>query len=117
MALHNDTGKSGEDLAVAWLQAKGYILLHKNWRHSHYEVDVIATLNDCLHFIEVKTRTTQRFGNPEESVSRTKIKNLMEAADAFTQNYHAYKRIQFDVLAINIINEKPAYFFIEDVYL
>ena len=56
MARHMKTGELGEKLAVAFFLKKGFIILHKNWRHSHWEVDIIASHIDVLHFIEVKTR-------------------------------------------------------------
>jgi len=51
MASHNKLGKDGEDLAEAWLKEKGYEVLHRNWRHSHYEIDFIALKNKMLHII------------------------------------------------------------------
>ncbi|MFM9908090.1 MAG: YraN family protein, partial [Chitinophagaceae bacterium] len=83
MASHNETGKKGEELAAAWLEESGFCLLHRNWRHSHYEIDIIATKSNKVHFIEVKTRSSNRFGFPEESVSDKKIENLMQAAEEF----------------------------------
>ena len=77
MAKHTDTGKVGEELAVNYFSQNGYVILHKNWRHSHWEVDIIATKDNLLHFIEVKTRTTKKFGLPEESVTKKKIQNLL----------------------------------------
>ncbi len=55
MAEHNDFGKKGEALAVEWLIKKGFEVLHCNWRHGRYEVDIIARLDDVYHFIEVKS--------------------------------------------------------------
>ena len=118
MATHNETGKKGESLAADWLEKTGFALLHRNWRHSHYEVDIIATKNNMLHFIEVKTRRSNRFGYPEESVSDKKIENLMQAADEFMFRYPEWKKIQYDVLSITLQNNnEPVFFLIEDVYL
>ncbi len=72
MAHHNSTGALGEKMAIAWLVAKGFEILHQNWRHSHWEVDIIASLNNVLHFIEIKTRRTATFGYPEEDVTKKK---------------------------------------------
>ena len=47
MAKHTDTGKVGEELAVNYFSQNGYVILHKNWRHSHWEVDIIATNGRC----------------------------------------------------------------------
>lgn len=118
MAQHNNTGNFGEGLAAAYLQQNGYTLLHQNWRHSHWEVDIIASRNNVLHFIEVKTRRTKKFGHPEESVSKKKIQNLINASEEYLYQHPQWQRIQFNVLAITILhNEPPEYFLIEDVYV
>ena len=118
MAHHNTTGKAGEEMATKYLADKGYTILHRNWRHLHWETDIIATKKETLHFIEVKTRRTIKFGFPEEDVSRKKIKNLMGAAEEFLLQYPNWKRIQFDILSISIEkNKQPEFFLIEDVGL
>lgn len=118
MAQHNTTGNFGEALAATYLQQNGFTLLHQNWRHSHWEVDIIASRNNVLHFVEVKTRRTKKFGHPEESVSKKKIQNLINASAAYLQKQPQWQRIQFNVLAITILkNEAPEYFLIEDVYV
>ncbi len=118
MAQHNITGSMGEEMAVLYLQQNGFVLLHQNWRHGHWEVDVIAHKNSVLHFIEVKTRRTKNFGHPEESVNKKKIQNLVNASEEYLYQNPEWKRIQFDVLSITILKNLPAeYFLIEDVYL
>ncbi len=118
MASHNDLGKKGEGLAKVWLTEQGYELLHQNWRYSHYEVDIIARKKDILHFIEVKARSSEQFGYPEESVGKKKILNLMQAAEAYLYQFPEWKHIQYNILSILIRNNHPhEYFFIEDVYL
>ncbi|HLK27562.1 MAG TPA: YraN family protein [Puia sp.] len=118
MAKHNDLGKEGEELAVAWFKDKDYQILHCNWRHSHYEVDIIANRNNILHFIEVKARRSKTFGYPEESVGKKKIKNLMNAAEEFLIQFPEWKRIQFNVLSILLKKDnKHEYFLIEDISL
>ena len=118
MAHHNITGKVGEQMALGYLLQKGFVILHQNWRHSHWEVDVIASLDGILHFIEVKTRRTKKFGYPEEDVSRKKVTNLINASEEFLYAHPEWKRIQFDILSINLLKNEPAeFFFIEDVHL
>lgn len=118
MALHNTLGKEGENLAAAYLQTKGYIILHRNWRYSHYEIDLIALKGEKLHFIEVKMRASKRFGLPEEAVTKTKFQRLLNAADEFLFQNLQYKHVQYDVLAISRFKNTPVDFFlIEDVYL
>ncbi len=118
MAQHNHTGILGEQMAAKYLLEKGFTILHQNWRHSHWEVDLIASLNDTLHFIEVKTRRTKKFGNPEDDVTKKKMENLINASEEYLFSNPQWKKIQFDILSINIPrNEAAEYFFIEDVYI
>ena len=117
LAHHNHTGFIGEKMAAEYLLKKGFTILHQNWRHSHWEVDFIASLNSTLHFIEVKTRRSRKFGYPEEDVTKKKMENLINASEEFIYLHPEWKLIQFDVLSINIdTNKSPEFFFIEDVY-
>lgn len=118
MAHHNNTGYLGEKMAAEYLAGKGFTILHQNWRHSHWEVDFIASLNNTLHFIEVKTRRSEKFGFPEEDVTKKKMANLINASEEYLFLHPDWKRIQFDILSISISAKEPAaYFFIEDVYV
>lgn len=118
MAQHNVTGITGEALATIYLQGNGYNILYQNWRHSHWEVDIIAEKDGVLHFIEVKTRRTKKFGHPEESVGKKKIQNLINASKEYLYQQPQWKRIQFNILSITILKDEPVeYFLIEDVYL
>ncbi|HET9057647.1 MAG TPA: YraN family protein [Chitinophagaceae bacterium] len=118
MARHNTIGVQGEALACSFFTEKGYIIHYRNWRYSHYEIDIIAQNNDVLHFIEVKTRTSSLWGQPEEAVTRKKIHHLLEAGREFLYQNPQWKKIQFDVLSIQLFkNRPPEFFLIEDVYL
>jgi len=118
MASHNELGKDGEQLAVKWLEEKGYAILHRNWRHSHYEIDIVATKGKFLHFVEVKARNNSPYGNPEDSVTKKKFKNLQRAADEYLFLNPGHQWIQYDILSIIIHRNKEAeYFLIEDVFL
>ena len=118
MARHIYTGKTGEALGVVWLFGNGFTLKEQNWRHSHWEVDAIAVRDNVLHFIEIKTRRTKKFGLPEEKVGNKKIQNLINAAEAYLYKNSQWQRIQFNILSILIMKDQPVeYFLIEDVYL
>jgi putative endonuclease len=118
MAKHNDTGKIGEALAVTWFTEKGYTILYTNWRHKNLEVDIIASKNKMLYFIEVKAVTTLQYGYPEEKITEKKIKNLINASEEYLYQNPQWQRIQFDVLSITMLpNAVVEYFLIEDVYL
>jgi putative endonuclease len=118
MAQHNEVGKAGEELAVQWLREHGYTILHCNWRHSHYELDIVATKGKFLHFVEVKALNYTPTGNPEDSVTKKKFKNLQKAADEYLQQNPGHPWIQYDILSITLYrNKEPEYFLIEDVFL
>lgn len=118
MAKHNHTGIAGEKLGADYLIHAGYLIVEKNWRYGHWEVDIIATKKDTLHFIEIKTRRSKKFGQPEEKVGKKKMENLINAAEQYLYLQPQWKRIQFDILSISMLaNEPVEYFFIEDVYL
>ena len=118
MNNHNKhTGNKGEDMAAGWLQQNGYTILERNWRFGHWEVDIIASKENKLHFFEIKTRRSDRFGNPEESIGKKKMQNLRNAAEEYQYLHPEWKYVQFDVLAITMYFEKPIeYFLIDDVY-
>ena len=80
------------------------------------EIDIIASLNLKLHFVEVKTRTNSKFGLPEESVSQTKMNRLKIAAEAYLLQHPEWEKIQFDVIAIMIEKDKETIFLIDDVF-
>lgn len=118
MAEHNELGEMGEALAFNWLKKNDFEILHRNWRYSYHEIDIIATKNNLLHIIEVKTRTSNNAGYPEEFVTKKKFKNLQRAAEEYLYQHPEFKNIQFDILAITLPKYKePEYFLIEDVFL
>ncbi|HVY76372.1 MAG TPA: YraN family protein [Puia sp.] len=117
MAAHNEFGKEGEDLAAAWLSQRGFIILERNWKFSRYEIDIIASHTNGLHFIEVKSRHDDRFGFPEDWVDRKKMSHLLRAGVAYQERHPHWKFVQYDILSILITgNGSPDFFFIEDVY-
>jgi putative endonuclease len=117
MALHNELGRKGEQLAEGYLARLGYCILFRNWRCGRSEIDLVAAKDNVLHFIEVKTRRTHSFGMPEEAIDRKKLRRMIAAGSGFIRRYPQWKRIQFDVLSVSIINDEVEYFLIEDVYL
>jgi putative endonuclease len=118
MAAHNELGKFGEELGKDFLTEKNFTILFRNWKYARYEVDIIASKKNVLHFVEIKTRRGNRFGYPEESVDRKKLQCLMNAAEEFQLRFPQWKLVQYDILSISINRfNQPEFFFIEDVYL
>jgi putative endonuclease len=110
-------GTKGENAANAFLLQKGYTIIERNWRHKHWEIDIIASKNNKLHFVEVKTRSNKKFGNPEDSIDNKKMNALKKGAEAYLSMNEQWMHIQFDVIAITLANkEVQEFFLIEDVY-
>jgi len=107
MAAHNDLGKEGEEMACRWLADRGYIILEKNWKNRHEEIDLITRLDDQIVFIEVKTRSSLKYGNPEDAVSLKKQRNLVNAGHEYILKHQIDLEAQFDILSILIIDKKP----------
>lgn len=117
MASHNDTGKLGEQLAHEWAIQNGYKVLEQNWRYGRWEIDLIATKGDKLHFFEVKTRRNSQFGHPEDMVDRMKLRHFISAGTAYIRRFRGYRWVRFDILSITLdAFDKPTFFLIEDVY-
>ena len=100
MASHIELGKEAEIIAQQFLQKNGFKILNCNWRHLRYEVDIIALDRDFLVFVEVKTRSTFKFGFPDEAVDYQKEKMLIEAAEIYLEKNDLYNEVRFDIISI-----------------
>ncbi len=100
MAEHNELGKKGEEEAIAFLISIGHVLLATNYRAGHDEVDIITRHGNTLVFTEVKTRSTNYYGLPEQFVSRKKRKAMKKVAEAFLETQHFDTDIRFDIVSI-----------------
>jgi putative endonuclease len=101
MAEHNDTGRWGEELAFFHLREKGLEILEQNWRFSRAEVDIIARdAAGILIFVEVKTRTSDYFGRPEDFVSQRKEDFLARAASSYMEKIGHHGEVRFDIVSI-----------------
>ncbi len=100
MAKHNELGKKGEQLAVEFLEQKGYHIIERNYRFDKAEVDIIAQRKDTLAIIEVKTRSSIDFGNPQDFVKPKQIKNLVKAVDEYVTVNNLDVEVRFDIIAI-----------------
>ncbi len=103
MAQHNQLGKEGEKAACDYLIQKGYTILERNYRFHRNEVDIIATFNDELIAVEVKSRSSAFFGNPEEFIKSTQIQTIVKAVDAYIQQRDLDIEVRFDVISVTKI--------------
>lgn len=105
MAAHNELGKRGEAIAKDYLENLGYRILNMNWKYGRAEVDVIASQDGKLIFVEVKTRSSTDYGEPEDFVCTKKEKQLEWASSAYIEQRNHQGEIRFDIIAIVFENK------------
>lgn len=106
---HNQAfGKWGEAKAADYLKDKGYIILEMNYRTPYGEIDLIALDQQTVVFVEVKTRRTQTFGFPEDSVNSAKRTHMVNSAQVYMQTVGEMDW-RIDVIAVSIreTNQPP----------
>jgi putative endonuclease len=106
MAEHNELGKIGEELAVKYLIENGYEILQTNYVFQKAEIDIIALKNDILAVVEVKTRTSLDFGDPQDFVKPKKIKLLVKAINEYVITNDIDAEVRFDIIAIHKKNQQ-----------
>jgi putative endonuclease len=100
MATHNDLGRRGEALAKIHLEAAGYEIMDENWVFGKAEIDLIAYKEGVIIFTEVKTRTGNGFGEPEDFVDERKQKLLVQAADEYIYLMNHQGDVRFDIISV-----------------
>ncbi len=116
MAEHNELGKKGEEIALAYLRKKHYEILETNWRTGKYEVDIIAKHDNTLIIIEVKTRSSSYLVEPEFSVNKIKQQSLIRAADIYVERKDMDIEIQFDIISIIVNKNQHLIEHLEDAF-
>jgi len=104
MSKHNDLGVKGEKIAQSYLKNNNYLILETNWRHGRAEIDIICKKEGILVFVEVKTRTSDYFGKPEEFVTKKKERLMFHAANEYMELVNHLWEIRFDIISILIDN-------------
>ena len=100
MAEHNDFGNLAENLAVEFLLDKDYKILTRNFRYERAEVDIIAELDDLIVVIEVKARSYDTLIEPQEAVTKKKIKAIVMCSDFFLNENSINKEVRFDIITV-----------------
>lgn len=116
LAQHYQLGKLGEKVAKGYLLQEGYVILEENWRMGKLEVDLIADDGEQIVFIEVKTRSSVKYGLPEEAVDRDKKLNLIQAAEVYVNNIHLEVEVRFDIVAVILTTESTEVKHIKDAF-
>ena len=101
MRYRKNVGDIGENFAADLLTNSGYKVIERNYRTKAGEIDIIATKDGVLHFIEVKTRNGDQYGYPSEAVTQTKQQRIRKCAEAYLQNRRVtWQKVSFDVYEI-----------------
>lgn len=101
MAHKDEVGRRGEDCAAEYLVQSGYTLLERNWRCDRGEIDLIATRDGDIVFVEVKTRSGTGYGHPFEAITAAKLARLRRLAGAWCeQSARHARRIRIDAIAV-----------------
>ena len=96
-----DQGQRGEDIAWEYLKKRGYKILERNYRCRYGEIDLVAKDGETIVFVEVKSRRSAAFGEPEESVGPAKQKKISTVALCYLEEKHLHDRpARFDVVSI-----------------
>ncbi|MBR4298949.1 MAG: YraN family protein [Bacteroidales bacterium] len=116
-----DIGKAGEELACGVLRDMGHIILERNWRSSHQEIDIISADADGIHFVEVKARQRNIQAPPQMSVDHAKQRNIVKAARQFLRTTKGlpYSSLEchFDIVAITFSGGEPAIEWFPQAYI
>lgn len=115
---HRQIGNEGEDLACEFLINKGWKILQRNYYSGRSEIDVIAKDGEFYVFVEVKSRSTDFFGRPEEFVNKKKVQRVFQAAETWIiEKNLSGAPMRFDVIGILISkSDKPSIFHLQDAF-
>ena len=115
---HRHIGDEAEDLACEFLQQKGWEILDRNYYSGHSEIDIIAKDGQVTVFLEVKMRSSAKFGQPFEYVTEAKVEHVFKAAEAWAIEHGLQSSpMRFDVIGIlKQKNQAPEINHIEDAY-
>lgn len=100
MGKHNEFGKEGENLAVAYLIEKGYTIKYRNYRFLKAEIDIIAQKDDILAIVEVRARSNDQIVSIADTVTKKKIKLLVNGADNYVTERNLNIEVRFDIITI-----------------
>lgn len=107
MAQHNLLGHQGEILAKEYLLTKNYTIRDVNYRIGSLELDIVAEKDNWLIIVEVRTRSTDIFISPADTIGIQKIKRLVKAANAYIKKNNWQGETRFDIIAI--ISDETGY--------
>lgn len=100
MAEHNDFGNLAENLAAEFLIKKNYKILARNFRYQRAEIDIVTEFEDLIVVVEVKARSYNTLIEPQEAVTKKKIKAILLCSDFFMNENSIDKEVRFDIITV-----------------
>ena len=102
MQTKAETGRRGEEIAVAYLRGQGFLIADLNWRSGRYEIDIVAQKGGMTHFVEVKTRSAISLTTPEQALTQAKIDAMHRAVKAYLAQRRIYGEFELDLVAVDM---------------
>ena len=94
------------------------MILERDWKSGHNDLDIVAIDKDMMVFVEVKTRRNRLYGDPEEAIDYRKLQSLQSAVNHYVKSHHVTAPVRFDIISIvGSIGSEPELSHIEDVAL
>ncbi len=109
-------GKEGEALAADFLMGKGFEITERNYRHKRSEIDLIVKKNNWLIFVEVKMRSSDAYGYPEDFVDYKKAKNIIDGAEEYIYQKNWQGNVRYDIISILDQHGQKEIVHIEDAF-
>ncbi len=116
MAEHNELGIRGEQISCEFLIKAGYFILDRGWRWHHLELDIIAFKDEVLVIVEVKTRSSAIFAQPDDTISNQKLKKVFEAADRYMELKNIVWEVRYDLITVIVHGETHSIEHLEDAF-
>lgn len=114
-------GQLGEDLACRLLEERGHVVLERNWRYGHLEIDIISADPAGIHFVEVKTRRYSIQAPPQDNVDIMKQRRIAKAAQGYlrTRKGLPYRSLEcmFDIVAVTFKGDVATTEYLEQAYI
>ncbi|MCA6378428.1 MAG: YraN family protein [Cytophagales bacterium] len=109
-------GREGEEMAARFLIDKGFEIVERNYRYKRLEIDLIVKKDNWLIFVEVKLRSSDAFGYPEDFVDYKKAKNIVDGAEQYTYDKNWQGNVRYDIVSIRLQKDQTEIVLIEDAF-
>ncbi len=103
-------------MATRFLMEKGYEIIERNYRYKRLEIDLIVKKDNWLIFVEVKLRSSDAYGYPEDFVDYKKAKNIVDGAEQYTYDKNWQGNVRYDIVSIRLLRDKTEIVQIEDAF-